>query len=94
MPHPSTDPKIFGLVQIFCARPKIDFTFCARPKVDFHNSKIIFWSGTKILGPSKCVIQYLFGQAQIILGPVEGRVTKGQLISKHFFEAIVFPKKR
>ena len=68
--------------------------FCARPKIELHlvplqNSlcwhkkwiyymKIIFWSGTKSLGPAqyvnKCLVrQKKFGPAQNNLGPVEGQ---------------------
>ena len=75
-------PKCFGLVQIFCARPKNIYTlwqsqtFCARQKEDLHSVKLVFvpakaeeaLNAVKFLGWQK-----IFRPAQNILGPVKGQ---------------------
>ena len=69
-------PKCFGLVQIFCATPNIDFhivpfpTYLCQTKRRFPFSKFGFCASTNFFWNStKCYS--IFGLAQNILGPVE-----------------------
>ena len=73
-------PKCFGMVQIFCARPKIYlFTFCDRQKDGLHwYSKIGFYAGTKVFEEALNAVKVLgwlkkFGSAQNILGTLKGQ---------------------
>ena len=77
-------PKCFGLVQIFCARPKIYSHIVAvtnilcRTKRWFAFSKIGFCAGTKVFEEALSAVEFLgwlkkFGPAQNILGPVKGQ---------------------
>ena len=71
MPCPFKVPKCFGLVQIFCVRPKIYLnivpvtnilcqsqTFCARQKDDLH-SVIFFCVGTKVFEEALNAVKFL-----------------------------------
>ena len=52
MPCPFTGLKMFGLVQIFCARPKIYLHFVAvtkRQKDDLHSIELVFVLARKFL---------------------------------------------
>jgi len=76
-------PKYLELVQIFCARPKIDIhivaspkLFCARPKDYFHLEHSVFVQSQFFYCAAPNAIQFLvwlkiFGPVQNILGPVE-----------------------
>ena len=77
-------PKCFGLVQIFCARPKIYLHIVAvtnilcQTKRWFACSKIGFWAVTKVFEEALNAVEFLgwlkkFGAAQNILGPVKGQ---------------------
>ena len=77
-------PKCFGLVQIFCARPKIHLHIVAvtnilcQTKRWFAFSKIGFCAGTKVFEEALNAVKFLgwlktFGLAQNILGPVKGQ---------------------
>ena len=77
-------PKCFGLVQIFCARPKIYLHIVAitnilcQTKIWFAFSKIVFCVGTKVFEEALNAVKFLgwlkkFGPAQNILGPVKGQ---------------------
>ena len=77
-------PKCFGLVQFFCARPKIYFYFVAvtnilcQTKRWFAFSKIGFFASTNIFEEGLNTVKFLgwhkiFGPAQNILGPVKGQ---------------------
>jgi hypothetical protein len=77
-------PKCFGLVQFFCARPKIYFHIVAvtnilcQTKRCFAFSKIDFCADTKVFEEALNTVQFLgwlkkFGLAQNILGPVKGQ---------------------
>ena len=71
-------PKCFGLVQIFCARPKIYWHIVAvtnilcQTKRWFAFSKIVFCAGTKVFEEALNAVKFLgwlkkFGPAQNIL---------------------------
>ena len=75
-------PKCFGLVQIFCARPKIYLHIVAvtnifgQTKRWFAFSNIGFCAGTKVFEEALNAVKFLdwlkkFGPAQKILGPVK-----------------------
>ena len=77
-------PKCFGLVQIFCARPKIYLHIAAvtnilcQTKRWFAFSKIGFCAGTKVFEEALNAVKFLgwqkkFGPAQKVLGPVKGQ---------------------
>ena len=77
-------PKVFGLVQFFCVRAKIDLrivqvpNFLCKTKRWILFSKFSYCAGTKSFGATLNAIQFLvwlkmFGSAQNILGPVEGQ---------------------
>ena len=77
-------PKCFGLVQIFCARPKIYLHIVAvtnilcQTKRWFAFSKIGFCAGTKVFEEALNAVKFLgwlkqFGPAQNILGLVKGQ---------------------
>ena len=77
-------PKCFGLVQIFCARPKIYLRIVAvtnilcQTKRWFAFSKIGFCAGTKVFEEALNAVKFLgwlkkFWPAQNILGPVKGQ---------------------
>ena len=77
-------PKCFGLVQMFCARPKIYLHILAvtnilcQTKRWFAFSKIGFCGGKKVFEEALNAIKFLdclktFGPAQNILGPVKGQ---------------------
>ena len=77
-------PKCFGLVQIFCARPKIYLHIVAitnilcQTKRWFVFSKIRFCAGTKVIEEALNAVKFLgwhkiFGPAQNILRPVKGQ---------------------
>ena len=88
-------PKCFGLVQIFCARPKIYLHIVAvtnilcQTKRWFAFSKIGFCAGTKVFEEALNAVKFLgwlkkFGPAQNILGPVKGqgiRLSKFKIFS-------------
>jgi hypothetical protein len=76
--------KCFGLVQIFCAGPKIYLHIVAvanilcQTKRLFALSKIGFCAGTKVFEEALNAVKFLgwlkkFGPAQNILGPVKGQ---------------------
>ena len=78
-------PKSFGLVQIFCTRPKIYLHFLAvtnilyQTKRWFAFSKIGFCAGTKVFEEALNAVKFLvwlkkFGPAQNILGLVIGNL--------------------
>ena len=78
-------PKCFGLVQIFCARPKIYSHIVAvtnilcQTKRWFAFSIIGFCATTKVFEEALNAVKFLgwlkkFGPAQNILGPVKGQV--------------------
>ena len=77
-------PKCFGLVQIFCARPKIHLhivevtNILCQTKVWFALTKIGFCAGTKGFVEALNAVKFLgwlkkFGPAQNILGSVIGQ---------------------
>ena len=85
MPCPFTGPYYFGLVQVFCARPKIYLHIVAvtnilcQTKRWFAFSKIGFCAGTKVFEEALNAVKFLgwlkkFGPAQNILGPVKGHL--------------------
>ena len=89
-------PKCFGLVQIFCARPKIYLHIVAvtnilcQTKRWFAFSKIGFCAGTKVFEEALNAVKFLgwlkkFGLAQNILRPV-----KGQGISSHYCPLLLY----
>ena len=84
MPCPFRCPKMFRLVQIFCARPKIYLHIVAvtnilcQTKILFVFSKIVFCAGIKVFEEALNTVKFLgwpkkLGQAQNILGPVKGQ---------------------
>ena len=90
-------PKCFGLVQIFCARPKIYLHIVAvinilgQTKIWFAFRKIGFCASTKGFEEALNAVKFLgwlkkFGPAQNILGPV-----KEQGISNVKFFQILWP---
>ena len=77
-------PKCFGLVQFFCARPRIylhivaDTNVFSQTKRCFAFCKIGFCASTKVFEEALNAVKFLgclkkFGPAQNILGPVKGR---------------------
>ena len=77
-------PKCFGLVQIFCARPKIYLHIVAVTNILCHKkrwfafSKTVFYASTKVFEEALNAVKFLgwlkiFGPAQNILGPVKGQ---------------------
>ena len=95
MPCSFTGPKIFGLVQFFCARPKIYLHIVAvtnilcQTKRWFAFSKIGFYAGTKDFEEALNAVKFLgwlknFGPAQNILGPVKGQGIRVGIEHKDF----------
>ena len=94
-------PKNFGLVQIFCAKPKIYLYIVAvknilcQTKRWFAFSKIGFCASTKVIEEALNAVKFLgwlkiFGKAQNILGPVKGQgiiwFQKGLVLMLIFFK--------
>ena len=76
--------KCFGLVHIFCARPKIYLhivtvtNILCQTKKWFAFSKIVFCAGTKVFEEALSAVKFVgwlkkFGPAQNILQPVKGQ---------------------
>ena len=77
-------PKCFGLVQFYCARPKIYLHIVAVTKILWQTkrwfvfSKIGFCASTNVFEEGLNAVKFLgwhkiFGPAQNILGPVKGQ---------------------
>ena len=86
-------PKCFGLVQIFCARPKIYLRIVAVTNILrqterwFEFSKIVFCASTKVFEEALNAVKFLgwlkiFGPAQNIFGPVKGQGISMKSFSK------------
>ena len=92
MPCPFTGPKCFGLVQIFCARPKIYLHIVT--KRCFAFSKIGFCAGTKVFEEALNAVKFLgllkeFGPAQNILEPIKGQGISMLIKSCHVWLSVL-----